>query len=434
MDKVKAGVELLIDPDNPGELVTDRKLQTALRGECLRLANALSDRRERFPGSQPVSLLEQYMPDLAKHDWLVCEKSDGVRYLLMIYKVRFQVQDPPKSWMKYLKGKTGTCFFVNRKFEFRSVPELDAYLGEELLSRMDMSLLDGELVRDKVFDLVEQEEDPNAELIEDENGLPIQPPPVVRHVGYQTTFLIFDTLNVRGRYVGNLNLYDRLRVAQNEVLFCIRLSFMNRGMPPNPPCCLVLKSMYSKSDVGFVLDCILPESLPHENDGLIFTRVDKPYKPYTCEDILKWKPIHLNSVDFEVQVRHAKGDDGNNEMRYCDLYYADRGTPVPYGHIYIDGEDQRMLLDKYRGRNIIIECCQLEDWPQYKANLRQHQSWHEATKEMGPGWKFHRVREDKSMANNVTTLKNTLRSIQANITPERLKQELGGPGPSSSHR
>lgn len=38
--------------------------------------------------------------------------------------------------------------------------------------------------------------------------------------------------------------------------------------------------------------------LLHENDGLIFT-VDKcPYYPGTCMHVLKWKPLHMNTIDF----------------------------------------------------------------------------------------------------------------------------------------
>lgn len=38
--------------------------------------------------------------------------------------------------------------------------------------------------------------------------------------------------------------------------------------------------------------------LLHENDGLILT-VDKcPYYPGTCKHVLKWKPLHMNTIDF----------------------------------------------------------------------------------------------------------------------------------------
>lgn len=43
------------------------------------------------------------------------------------------------------------------------------------------------------------------------------------------------------------------------------------------------------------------KNIPHNNDGLIFTRVfDSPYKPGTCDYIIKWKPPQMNSIDFLV--------------------------------------------------------------------------------------------------------------------------------------
>lgn len=48
--------------------------------------------------------------------------------------------------------------------------------------------------------------------------------------------------------------------------------------------------------------------LEHDNDGLIFTIDEVPYYPGTCEQILKWKPIELNSIDF-VLVKIEGVDD-----------------------------------------------------------------------------------------------------------------------------
>jgi mRNA guanylyltransferase len=49
-----------------------------------------------------------------------------------------------------------------------------------------------------------------------------------------------------------------------------------------------------------VFDHIIP-NLKHGNDGLIFTMNACPYYPGTCQEILKWKPKNLNTIDFDVR-------------------------------------------------------------------------------------------------------------------------------------
>jgi mRNA guanylyltransferase len=53
-------------------------------------------------------------------------------------------------------------------------------------------------------------------------------------------------------------------------------------------------------DVQAVFDHIIPK-LMHGNDGLIFTMNACPYYPGTCQEILKWKPKSLNTIDFDVR-------------------------------------------------------------------------------------------------------------------------------------
>jgi hypothetical protein len=74
----------------------------------------------RFPGSQPVSLLQNHMANLKANKFLVCEKSDGVRYLLLICNPMMVVKNPPSSWERFLGGKNGRCYFgmLGRPFFF----------------------------------------------------------------------------------------------------------------------------------------------------------------------------------------------------------------------------------------------------------------------------------------------------------------------------
>lgn len=42
------------------------------------------------------------------------------------------------------------------------------------------------------------------------------------------------------------------------------------------------------------------KTIPHKNDGLIFTQITPAYQPGTNKTIIKWKPPHMNTVDFYV--------------------------------------------------------------------------------------------------------------------------------------
>jgi mRNA-capping enzyme len=64
-----------------------------------------------------------------------------------------------------------------------------------------------------------------------------------------------------------------------------------------------MKEMFNIWDAKFLMPKFIDShKLEHENDGLIFTVDLCPYYPGTCEEILKWKPIELNSIDFKLQA------------------------------------------------------------------------------------------------------------------------------------
>ena len=54
-----------------------------------------------------------------------------------------------------------------------------------------------------------------------------------------------------------------------------------------------------------IMNVFIPERVSHEADGLIlqpWIGPESQYIPNTCEEVLKWKYAHLNSVDFRLRT------------------------------------------------------------------------------------------------------------------------------------
>jgi hypothetical protein len=58
----------------------------------------------------------------------------------------------------------------------------------------------------------------------------------------------------------------------------------------------------------------------HENDGLIFTKVDSPYKPGRDFNIVKWKPPHLNTIDFLMVPNEKFDNEGKKNLTILFFY------------------------------------------------------------------------------------------------------------------
>ena len=111
--------------------------------------------KEYFPGPQPISIEHKHFPVLKGAEYLVCEKTDGERYMMVA--------------LTY-DGKR-KCVFVNRAFNMFEVPinlKKNAYDG---------TILDGEL--------------------------------------YEDTLMVYDAVWVNGESVWNRNLNERLDAARS---------------------------------------------------------------------------------------------------------------------------------------------------------------------------------------------------------------------------
>ncbi|XP_045247162.1 mRNA-capping enzyme isoform X3 [Macaca thibetana thibetana] len=128
------------------------------------------------------------------------------------------------------------------------------------------------------------------------------------------------------------------------------------------------------------------KEVSHEMDGLIFQPTGK-YKPGRCDDILKWKPPSLNSVDFRLKITRMGGE-GLLPQNVGLLYVG--GYERPFAQIKVTKE-----LKQYD--NKIIEC-------KFENN----------------SWVFMRQRTDKSFPNAYNTAMAVCNSISNPVTKEML--------------
>jgi hypothetical protein len=102
--------------------------------------------KDYFPGPQPISIEYKHFPTLKGGDYVVCEKTDGERYMMVALT---------------FEGKK-KCLFVNRAFNMFEVPInlkksaydgtiLDGELYEDTLMVYDAILVAGQSVWDKTL-------------------------------------------------------------------------------------------------------------------------------------------------------------------------------------------------------------------------------------------------------------------------------------------
>lgn len=88
------------------------------------------------------------------------------------------------------------------------------------------------------------------------------------------------------------------------------------------------KPFWDVSHAKWVLETFMKD-LSHENDGLIFSPATdvrdilsdfyhwhsyyyylsiQPYQPGRCNELLKWKPSDLNTVDFKLSITETRAE------------------------------------------------------------------------------------------------------------------------------
>jgi mRNA guanylyltransferase len=179
---------------------------------------------------------------------------------------------------------------------------------------------------------------------------------------------------------------------------------------------IVMKVMDKPYALDEMFQIKLP-SLPHGNDGLVFTAKGAMYRFGTDEMILKWKPANENSVDFKLQVgQFPMYDPGDGQGLTEDwdakptinlLIFHGQGDYRKFTELHFTDEDwekmksMNQLLD---GR--IIECYVGDDgywWPKKEPDGTP------------------RFRDDKPEANHVSTMEKVIKSILDGVSEKDLR-------------
>ncbi|KAJ3184174.1 Dcp1p-Dcp2p decapping enzyme complex alpha subunit [Geranomyces variabilis] len=326
--------------------------------------DTLDYRHDGFAGSLPVALTKEHRQALEREDYYVCEKSDGVRYLMLL-KI---TQSGPAT---FLIDRANDLHYVE-KLHF----PLPSTSGDIVKFHAD-TLMDGELVVDV--------DGPHKTL----------------------TFLVFDFMLSNGVKLTHEPYNRRLGIFQRDVLapYDVHLK-MNPELKTMQPFRLAIKAQQRSYGLGRVFEDITKQK--HGNDGLIFTSVNLPYTAGTCPQILKWKPPELSTVDFQIKVDY----DRDRKPRYS-IFIADCGIHKFYDCLSLEPElSIQWKTSLPDGR--IGEFRWDPSWPTYVWD-----AGYVGTERRG-GWRFVRFRDDKSVANDITVLEDTKKAIDNGVSRDML--------------
>lgn len=296
-------------------------------------------KRSGFPGSQPVSMDIHNMKLLHTKPYRVTWKADGTRYLM------------------FIQGEN-EIYFIDRDNSVFEVEGLKFLHRKNLDHHLKDTLLDGEMIIDKV----------------DGQNIP--------------RYLVYDVVAFEGFDVGKQPFYpNRCMLIEVDIIKPRHQAIMcGRLDKTQEPFSIRLKQFYDINASDKLLGNF-SKNLSHEPDGLIFQPSTDPYVAGTCPEVLKWKPLELNSVDFKLKIV-TEGGTGILESKVGYLYVG--GKSDPFARIKYNKE-----LKNMDGK--IIEC-----------------------KFENGNWKFMRERTDKSFPNALKTAIAICHSIETPVTKEIL--------------
>ena len=420
-----------------------------------KLSKFVGNHRFNFPGLQVINISREILNFFSHmaNRFLICEKSDGVRYLMLHFA-------------------NGVNMFIGRNLEFFQVK------FTEKLGQTDnpnnwkiVHFLDGELIVDDVHG--------NSY---NNNGNEV----LIGGSLKKVKFLVFDAIVINEENIGALPFKKRLEllsklfkgmefaryakntshqfiskfkseiqstgfISENSLYNDINLLFSSRNeghlvnsLSSVQQSFTFLIELYMKD--YFTLDNVrtlypLTKKLPHHNDGIIINTDDYPYYSGQSTEIFKWKPVDMNTIDFEVEY--------NEKVGGFELKVKDRMDMPTVDMLFFNGEEDitKKEFDAGYVQNIpnIAECFYDKDYnidaiiifnftlEKFGGDVRKAIANYNrgmlVDEEMRRkfsrgGWRFMRFRNDKGKANAITTYKNILQTIEENIVIEDLFAEV----------
>ncbi|GAA5899943.1 hypothetical protein JCM8208_005548 [Rhodotorula glutinis] len=349
-------------PDRiPGEPVLDGDKHWNLRKHLSDLCGTHGT--ARFPGSQPVSFDYESLKLLEQEDFWVCEKSDGVRVLVLIVATGFGQE----VYLIDRKDAIHQCYWLT--FPHQDGPEFNH----------SNTVLDGEFVID----------------VDPETG---------KHI---PRLLVFDLLVLDSENLMSKSLQKRYGRLQAYVVKPYEK--YQRTLPPDVLANQPFQVVCKKQELSYGIEAVFRDHVPkllHGNDGLIFTSAEAPYTPGTDQKILKWKPPSENSIDFVLQLKFPPKRD---HERQPDFY----AKPV-----------FMLLMNHGHEGSHYYDTMEVDDetWETWKRSGEQYDDrvvevvWDAARST----WRLLRFRDDKFEGNYKSVVSSIIRSIEHGVEAEQL--------------
>jgi mRNA-capping enzyme len=251
-------------------------------------------------------------------------------------------------------------FFIDRNNAVFQIDGLTFLWAHDCSRHLEDTLLDGEMVIDKV-------------------GGRTHP-----------RYLIYDLVSLRGNNIREKDFNVRYETIQREIIDP-RTAAMKEGRVhrQREPFGVHKKEFWPIGSTKDLLSDRFKAKLLHEMDGLIFQPVDEQYRAGPCPTVLKWKPPSHNSIDFRLKV-FIEDRPGMVNKRVWGLYVG--GMDMPFRTM-----KWTKSLTQYNGK--IIEC-------RFDSDLQE--------------WVFMRERTDKSFPNSYTTADSVWKSIHEPVNEQDL--------------